>query len=147
MADDPFHPKPVEKKSKLKISNANSALSQQSAEKNQQKQWFEKAAEMSFKTMEDRKKNAAVVVGSFWNLVRNKELKETKGPNRLKTETVIFENLIKFAMEANQDEEEYEGQGSIYMITLLFKAMLEQKDRINELEFELEKLKPKVRPQ
>lgn len=136
-----FNPPPVEKVSRLNLSNQASSFNKKSVERSEAKEWFEKASDLRFKTMEERKASAAIVVGSFWNLFRSKELVENKGPNRLKLEKGIVNNLLEFAMEANKDEKENEGQGSIYLITLLLKALLEQKERVNQLEHQIEMIK------
>jgi hypothetical protein len=146
--DAAFNPPTLEKSSRLKISNNNSTFNAKTLERAEAKEWFEKESELQFNTLEARKEAAAVVVGSFWSLFRNQELQENKGPNRLKIESSIVKNLLEFAIEANKDEREVEGQGSIYLITLLLKALLEQKDKINHLEHKVQLLtdsKSKIR--
>ena len=138
--DDAFNPPEVEATTKLKIDNKKSDFHKKSVEKADAKEWFNKESELQFNTLEARKEAAGVVVGSFWSLFRNQELQENKGPNRLSLEKSVVKNLLEFAIEANKDEREVEGQGSIYLITLLLKAMLEQKDKINHLEYEVKRL-------
>ena len=47
----------------------------------------------------------------------------------------VISKLINFAVKVNTDQYEDEGMGSITLLTLLMKIMLQQRDRFNELDY------------
>lgn len=126
--------------SALKLSNSASIFGKKLQEKKDAKSWFEEHAELDFSTKEKRKESSVVLINAFWNIISSKELEENKGPNRLAVEKSIVDDLISFAIETNVDETEKEGMGSIYLISLMMKVLMKQKDRINQLEYQIQKL-------
>jgi hypothetical protein len=87
------------------------------------------------------KLQAAQLACQFNKLLSNKTLKQNKNLFSKELEIELLTNMIQLAIEVNNDPNEQEGMGSLSWITLLLKTALSQRDRLNELEFELHQLK------
>lgn len=74
---------------------------------------------------------------AFRKLLDDKKLSNNKTDTDFSIEKEILGKLVDLGISINIDENEQEGMGSIALITLLLKCILLQRDKINELEFNL----------
>jgi len=77
---------------------------------------------------------------NFIELITDKTLIENKGSIALHAENQVVSDLAKLAIDMNNDETQDEGMGSIGLLVLMFKTALSQRNRINALEYKLQKL-------
>lgn len=128
-------------KNNLKIKNVNPVNSPLS-----NREEFEKNSSDSFQKGEDLKRRTYELTKSFKDLLSDKTLKANKGPISESREKEIVDQLVTLGIEINLDEDQEEGMGSIGLVALLMRALIYQRDRINELEFKflsLDKTLPK----
>jgi hypothetical protein len=78
---------------------------------------------------------------AFLRILEDTTLVENKSPKTKDEEKKLVEDLVALASIVNNDELEDEGLGSMVLITLLVKAILTQRDKINNLSYELSKIK------
>lgn len=72
------------------------------------------------------------------SLFRDKTLKQNKNTFSLSLENEIIQKFIDKCADRNDDEDaEFNGEGSLTAISLLIKLCLEQRDKINELEYKI----------
>jgi hypothetical protein len=93
------------------------------------------------KNMQERdegyKRQAAQLAIDFNKIIKDKTLRNNKNVIQRDMEQELIDKMITFAFQVNHDEAEQEGAGSVSLILLLLKATLYQRDRINELEYNL----------
>ena len=129
----------------VKISNEKSMFNKK--EPSVSAQDFEQSADAVFNKFELRKRKCIELGAKFVNILNDKTLAENRSVITKDTEKEVVGGLINIASEINTDESEDEGMGSVAMVTLLMRAVLIQRDKINELSFkvsQLEKLKAKT---
>lgn len=73
----------------------------------------------------------------FADLIKDKTLKQNKNVFAKTIENDILKDMLVLAREVNTNPNEPEGEGSLGLITLLFRACLGQRDKINQLEFSI----------
>ena len=67
---------------------------------------------------------------------------KNKGSIANDVEREIRQELIQLALDLNNDEfEEGNGKGSVVVLSAITKVLLQYRDRINQLEFEIHQLK------
>jgi hypothetical protein len=76
----------------------------------------------------------------FIEIMKDTTLAENKGGIAKNFEGQIVSDLANLGMEINNDQTKDEGEGSIGLIVLLFKTVISQRNRINSLEYKLQKL-------
>lgn len=86
------------------------------------------------------RKRANELASSLLELMNDKTLAANKNIIQKDVERETLSNLLKLAEEINNDENENEGTGSLFLNTLLFKCILLQRDKINALEYGVSKL-------
>lgn len=107
-------------------------------ERQQYKEKFEKAADRTMKNIEDNNTKAMNVISKFIKMSEDKTLRKNKGAIALDVEKEIRQELIQLVMDFDNDETEDEyGKGSVIAISVLSKIVLNLRDRINDLEYEL----------
>jgi hypothetical protein len=67
----------------------------------------------------------------------DKTLPDNKGPAKKDMEKQVIKQLVDLGLQLNNDQNKPEGIGSIGLINLTMQLMLEQRNRINELEHKL----------
>lgn len=91
------------------------------------------------KDMQERntgyKSRAAELAFAFNSIIKDKTLRSNKNVIQRDMERELIDEMITFAFQVNEDMGEQEGAGSISVILLLLKAMLFQRDRMNDLEY------------
>lgn len=84
---------------------------------------------------EEQKKIAFELFSRFQSALRDKTLDSLKDVKLREKEKQIIKDLIDFSRIINSDENQEEDLGSISLFITLYRSMLIQRDRINELEF------------
>lgn len=74
-------------------------------------------------------------------IVQDKTLPKNKNNLQKDNEREVLNKTISLIKELDNDENEEINTGSISMITLLLALSLKQRDRLNEIEFEVSQLK------
>lgn len=132
---DESKPVPEEKK-QVKIDNSRSRFARQKSIQEE----FEKKADQTFQTMQDRQKEALELGQQFLQMMRDKTLPAQKLPIAQSLERELLNKMVTFAVMVNNDQTEPEGMGSVSLMTLLFKAALIMRDNYNQIEYRLEQL-------
>lgn len=109
------------------------------------KEEFEKKANEANDKMNDYNDRAAQLTSSFKKVLEDKTLLQNKNVFSLDLEKEVISNLAKLAIDMNTDENEIEGIGSVGIITLLLRACLIQRDRINTIEYNQSLLNNKIK--
>lgn len=122
----------------LKQSNKESIVANE--EKKQQREEFEKQADVAFAQIEDYKKRAWDLSVKYKSFIQDKTLPENRGPLGESLEKEVLENLIQLASEMNEDETQEQAVGSTALCMLLLKCLLLQRDIVNQLSFKVDKL-------
>lgn len=91
--------------------------------------------------VEDRKtgykQQAADLFMQFTKTIGDKTLPQNRNALARDAEKEMLQQMVQLAMDINNDPNEPEGMGSLTWITCLFKTTLAQRDRINELEYQI----------
>ncbi|MFA5757975.1 MAG: hypothetical protein WC942_01160 [Clostridia bacterium] len=126
---------------KLKNKNAE-ILEKEKQEKEEYKQKFNKLADKTIEYQDQKSKKAVDCVSKFLSLATDKVLPRNKGVIASDVEREIRQDIIQLALDLNNDEtEEDNGKGSVVVLSVLTKIILLYRDRLNDLEYELECLK------
>lgn len=107
---------------------------------------FEKQVQDNQEKMMGYKQRAADLTVQFKKIIEDKTLSKNKNIFSKELEKEILTKMVNLAVEINNDPNEQEGMGSLSWITLLFKISLRQRDKINDLEYELSLLQKKLEP-
>lgn len=124
----------------VKLTNSKSKF----AKKIKQKEEFQKAADATISKKVDRNTQAAELVKQFWTLAKSETLEANKGPIEKNLEREIITKLIQFATELNNDENEPYGSGSVAIITLLLKIVIQLRNDNNQLKFKIAQIENKL---
>jgi hypothetical protein len=90
------------------------------------------------------KQKAAEYSAQFKKSMLDKTLQQNKSIFAKELESELLSNMIKLAVEVNNDPNEQEGMGSLMWIILLLKTCLMQRDKINFLEYSIFQLEKKL---
>ena|ERR1035437_8453829 len=107
-------------------------------------QEFEQKVQESQNNSNEYKNRAAELFIQFSQTVADKTLPQHRNMLNLEVEKEMLQNMVKLAIEINNDGLEQEGMGSLTWITCLLKTCLSQRDRINELEYSLYSIQKKL---
>lgn len=91
------------------------------------------------------KERASELSLNFRKILEDKTLPDNKNIFAADLEKEIMGNLGQLAIDINTDEKEVEGMGSVGIITLLLRCLLIQRDKLNLLQFSVEKLENTVK--
>lgn len=80
----------------------------------------------------------------FNQIMNDKTLKQNKNIFAREMERELLTKMAQLAIEVNNDQHEHEGMGSLSWIILLLKTCLNQRDKINQLEFSFSQLEKKL---
>ncbi len=130
MDDDDFSPP---RKSGLKIASSKSPQVIQKPSKEE----FKERVEQAETKASLKKKKASELAVQFKNLLSNKELAKNKSVLQERMEKDLLQEMVSFASELDNDPEEAEGIGTLMWVSMLLKFSLAQRDRMNELEYQL----------
>lgn len=101
---------------------------------------FEQQATKAFSRDQDYKQRMNDLAIKFKAMVEDRVLNGNKTTIVKEVENETLQRLVQLASEMNADEAQDEGLGNTALSMLLMKMILLQRDRINALEFKLEKL-------
>lgn len=107
-------------------------------------QEFEKKVQEVQEQSSAYKRRAADLFMQFNKALMDKTLPQNRNIFNAETEKEMLQNMLQLATEINNDSNEQESMGSLTLITLLFKACLAQRDRINQVEYSLDVLNKKI---
>jgi len=106
--------------------------------------------EKQVKQIQDRDSDyqirAADLVLKFKKAMEDKTLQSNKNIFARELEKDLLSDMIKLAVEINNDPNEPEGMGSMSWIVLLFKTCFSQRDKMNKLEYTISLLDKKTDP-
>ena len=127
----------------LKIKNKDSdKRAEQRQVEESQKQHFEENADKTVSVYHEKHKRVLDIVSSCINMFNDKTLSQNKGIIGTDLEKEARQELLNIVIELNNDPmEEKEGKGSNIAIQLMCKVLLSQRDRLNQLEYDLARLK------
>ena len=132
---------PVAKKGvklKRKTTELDSATELREQHQEDLRKRLDDAADKVVSQQVDRNLKTLELAKAFIGTCRDKTLSANKGVIAREHERELKNNLVTFAIEINNDPtEQYDGMGSIALINLLIKVAFEQRDRLNELEYQL----------
>lgn len=133
------------RRGKLKIDSTKSQFTKAAIQNSIQKERFEEQADLVFNQMQDKNQRAAELVKEFWSFVMDQTLLTEKGPARKSLEKEIVNKLLSFATEINNDPNEFEGAGSVAIISLLLKAVLYLRDINSGLSYRLSEVEKQIK--
>jgi len=90
------------------------------------------------------KEIAAELSLQFKKAMADKTLPENKNVFQIEAEQEMLSEMVKLAVDVNNDEYEDEGMGSLMWVILLLKTNLNLRNQINLLEYELIQQKKSV---
>ncbi len=136
--DEQNDAKPVIKKG-INLTNANSSINTPTPSFN-----ITENAKAILVNQELKKRTAVELTMAMISLFKDKTLDENKDPERKKAESKILLDYIDFAKILNSAEDEEPDSGTFGTVLALMKINLIQKNRINELEYEIKTLSKKL---
>lgn len=102
---------------------------------------FEERAKEFMTDKQERNKAVLTLAQDFMTLMRDRTLPQNKTVMAKDIEQQTIAKLANAALAINDDDSEIEGMGSIALVNLLFKVVLLQRDKMNELDYTLALLK------
>ena len=120
----------------LKINNTNSSV--KAPEKPSVK--LEEKAQEVLDREQDYKKRMLDISSQFKSIMEDQTLQENKGPIVQNVEREVLDKLYSLAADMNADDMQPEGIGSNTLCMLLFRAILMQRNKINDLSYKIHKL-------
>ena len=130
-------------KSGLKINNNKSIFNSIPKKPNPEK--LKKEIQESQEQTMGYELEAAQLATLFQKLLEDKVLPDNKGLAHQESEKDLISKIVDVAIKLNNDENELEGMGSVGISLLLFRAVLYQKDRINQLAYSLQQADKKIK--
>lgn len=73
----------------------------------------------------------------FKKILEDKTISQNKGILAQEAEREVLNSLVDLGIDMNVDEHEEDGMGSIGLIVLLFRSLMIQRDKINQLDYNL----------
>jgi len=140
--DDNKKPKP--RKTGLKINNEGSNLP---PPKPSTSEAFSQKADAAFIKIQGYKQRMWDLSAKFKSFIEDKILPLNKTLVSKDLENEVLQQLITVASEMNEDDTQPEGLGSTALCMLLMKMTLLQRDIINSLAYEVDKLKMQLQKQ
>jgi hypothetical protein len=103
---------------------------------------FEENAEKTIKYHDEKSKKAIDIISRYLKMTEDKTLKRNRGSIANDVEREIRQEIINLALDMNNDEnEEDNGKGSVVVLSAVTKILLVYRDRLNDMEFEVQQLK------
>lgn len=115
---------------------------QEKKEREEYKARFDDNAEKTVKYHQEQGNHVIQTIQRYMKMADDKTLSRNKGGIAGDVEREIRQDLIQLALDLNNDEfEEDNGKGSVIVLSAVTKILMQYRDRINELEFEIQQLK------
>ncbi|MFZ4795866.1 MAG: hypothetical protein ACOYMA_00135 [Bacteroidia bacterium] len=124
----------------LKINNSKSSVPQQNIQTPNINNNISKILESE----EEQKKIAFTLTTKLLSMMRDKTLDENKDKISRDEEKKVISEYVNFARLINSDPSKEESLGTLSLVTAMTRCVLVQRDRINELEYESQKLRKAV---
>ena len=103
---------------------------------------FNQLAEKAVESRESRNKEMFEAAQAMVDMIKDKTLKKNISHSMEENQNAVRKKLVDLAFQTNNDElEQYDGMGSVALISLMLKMFLVQRDRMNDQEFLIQKLK------
>jgi len=116
--------------------------------KKEQEEYSKKFSEAADKIQEYKSELSGKIVEALRKMllvIKDKTLPSNKGKVAEEYESSIRKEIIDLEIEINNDpNDENIAMGSVVVDTIILKALLVQRDRINELEYKLEQLSKRI---
>ena len=125
----------------LKISGNKSRYAKDPDEKNPTTEDFENAVVGMKNTELDVKNRIADASTKYRSLIKDRTVSENKSPLKQSLEQEVVKELSDLGLHLNNDQSRPEGIGSIGLCNLLMQINFQQRDRMNNLAYEIVKLK------
>ncbi|MDD5704269.1 MAG: hypothetical protein PHU23_19725 [Dehalococcoidales bacterium] len=109
-------------------------------------QEFQQQVQQTQETQSGYKKRAAELFVQFQRAMADKTLPQNRNVFNAESDKELLQNMIILAAEINSDPNERESEGSLTWIVLLLKTCFTQRDRLNELEYNISVLNKKLDP-
>jgi hypothetical protein len=93
---------------------------------------------------EEQKRVGFELTQKFFGLVKDKILDETKDTRYREYEKSTIRDLIDFARLINSDQNQEENIGTMSFVLALARAILMQRDRINQIDYDNQQLKKEI---
>ena len=137
-----FNEEPKEARdTEVKLNKVSSQKSMfDNAPKKPTQQEFQQQVQQVHEKSSSYKIRAAELANNFSQLMSDKTLAQNKNPFANEVRRELLGNMVQLAKDINNDPNELEGDGSLIWIIVLFNTCFDQRDRINQLEYNLSKL-------
>jgi hypothetical protein len=115
---------------------------QAAKDREEYKSKFETNADKTIQYHNEKGNRAVEVISNFLKMVDDKTLARNRGSIADDVEKEIRKELLELALDLNNDEtEEDNGKGSVVVLAPVIKIILMYRDRLNNIEYELQQLK------
>jgi hypothetical protein len=119
---------------------------QEEQEREEYKARFEENAERTVKYHDEKSKKAIDIISRYMKITEDRTLNRNRGSIANDVEREIRQELIKLAEDMNNDEnEENDGKGSVVVLSVVTKILLNYRNRLNDMEFEIQQLKRELK--
>ena len=135
--EDPKEPR--ENRVKLKQVSSQKSMFEEAPKHKPTQQEFQQQVHAAQERSSSYKVRAAKLVQDFSKMMADKTLPENKSIFSKEGERELLGQMMQLAVEINNDPNEQEGMGSLSWVAVLFNTCLAQRDRLNFLEYRLEK--------
>lgn len=106
---------------------------------------FEENADKTVQYHDEKGKKAIDIISRYLKMTEDRTLSRNRGTIANDVEREIRQQLIQLALDMNNDEnEEDNGKGSVVALSAVTKVLLIYRDRLNDVEYELQQLKREV---
>lgn len=136
--EDPKEPR--ENRVKLKQVSSQKSMFENMPKRKTTQQEFRQQVHEGQERSSSYKIRAAKLVQDFSKIMTDKTLPDNKSIFAKEVERELLGQMMQLAIEINNDSIEQEGMGSLSWIVVLFNTCLAQRDRLNFLEFKLDKM-------
>lgn len=119
----------------VKLNNSQSMFANNT--KKPSREEFEKKAVEANNKLTEYQERAVQLSLNYKKLLDDKTLPQNKNIFQQDAEKEVISNLMQLAIDMNTDPNEEEGMGSVGLISLLCRCMLIQRDKINELSYDV----------
>lgn len=142
----PFDEEPKEpRQNKVTLKQVSSQKSMFDAvPKKPTQQEFQQQVHASQERSSSYKVRASKLAQDFGRMMKDKTLPQNKNIFSQEAEREILGGMVQLAIEINNDPSEQEGMGSLSWITVLLKTCMEQRDRLNTLEYQMSLMEKKI---
>jgi len=133
----------TQRKVSLKKVSSQKSIFEEMPKKQTQAEFDKKVQQVQDKKSANAQK-AFELAGEFKKIINDRTLSKNKSPFAKELEKEVLTKLVFLAKEVNADPNEPEGEGNLGCIVLLMNTLFSQRDRINNLEYELSLLIQKI---